>query len=637
MKVSASTAAFNLGMERAQDKAQDLSLSLFRLGRASNEAEGEIDSAGRSALTTGSMFSSLAVSTEGLSLSMGSLSGTITTVLIPALGALATTLVPLAAVVGTVAAAATGLAGAFGLIIGSGLIAYGQRLGDQNKQRLKEINARIARLEALEDTQAGLTQSQQEQLDALEEQANKLEKQTGVMGGLKQAMGDLVSEIKPMIVAFGQQFIPLIEDAIEALPQLVQNILDQVGGLDQFKQALRDAGSAAMEAIPSMIGTLTDLAREALPMVRNSASWLLENGGDIFDEMVATTKEVGPQLIELGGTLADLIPVFNRMGTWVINTGVPAFQEFVRIMGTLSPIFNGMGRIINRLANFLGNLSQRQKTLVGQFVILTPLALKLAGVLTTLGSGLATVLGAVGALGPLMSGIASTGSIIVTVLSAFAHAAFYLVTALNPVTLAIGAIVAALAGLFVAYKTNFLGFKDGVDWAVSGIIDTLEGLWSWFTTDLPNGLAVGLGKALVTAELLLNTLKNTFKTIWNGIVGIVQSGVNAYLTTIEKGLNGIIDVINRAIEVIPWDRVPGISQPDQLGNIEAPQLDMSSFESNIQRQNESQVRREVVERIGRITVENGEIVAKMDERAQLQTEEQARGAARNTATNTAPR
>ena len=241
VRVSASVADFNIGMERAQEKAQDLSLSLFRLGRSADEAEGEIDAAGRSALTTAGTFSTLTAGTQGLNLSFGLLGSTTLTVLVPALVLLSTTLVPITATLGAAATAAAGLAGAFGLIIGSGALAYNEQLKEEGSS-LVEV--------------------------------------------LKEVKNELVA----IVAEFGVDFIPLIKDAIRAIPTLVRNILDAVGGTDDFVQALRSLGGTAMQTIPSITAALFDLAQQSLPVLQQGLQWLLSNGGSIFDGMVSTAK-----------------------------------------------------------------------------------------------------------------------------------------------------------------------------------------------------------------------------------------------------------------------------------------------------------------------------------------------------------
>mgnify|MGYP000185733959 CR=1 FL=1 len=346
VSVSAATADFQAGMQAVKRGASGASLSLRRLGLSADEAEDEIDSAGRSATATAGMFTSLSLSTNGAALSFGTLSTALTATLIPAFIALSTVVVPLAATLGAVAAAAGGLAAAFGAVVGSGLIAFGEKRGEQNAQRLEETQARIEQLEALREETGSLTEAQQDELETLREQAETLEEQTGIMGGLRDAIGETVAEIRPMIVAFGQQFIPLIEDAIEAIPQLVENILGAVGGMGQFKNALRDAGEAAMDAIPNMVATLMDLARDALPALRDAAVWLLNNGGEIFQGMVDTAREVGPELVDLAQTTADLLPKINEMGTAILETLLPAMEDLTE---ALEPVVGKMTEFVEAI------------------------------------------------------------------------------------------------------------------------------------------------------------------------------------------------------------------------------------------------------------------------------------------------
>jgi len=122
VKVSAAVSQFNAGMSRAQDAASDLSLSLRRLGAASESADRDIDSLGRSALGASGGMLTFGASTEGAGFAVRGLSGSIIVALIPAIVALTAALAP---VVGALAGlAAVGAAiGGVGLVGAIGAIA----------------------------------------------------------------------------------------------------------------------------------------------------------------------------------------------------------------------------------------------------------------------------------------------------------------------------------------------------------------------------------------------------------------------------------------------------------------------------------------------------------------------------------
>jgi phage-related protein len=331
---------------------------------------------------------------------------TVTTAsLVPALGALSTALFPLVLTFGALAAAAGGLAAAFGAVVGSGLIAFGRERGEQNAERLAEVRQRIRELENLEDQTGSLTQAQREELRNLEETADKLEDQTSVMGGLESAIQDVVAEIRPLIVEFGERFVPLIEDAIDAIPGLVENILDAVGPLDSFKNALRDAGNAASNVLPDIVTALIDLGRRALPAARRLGNFLLNRGSQAFNTMISVADEFDRQLINLTNSIIGLLPKLTRMGVVMLNTLLPPLERGVNTLGQLITKFN--------------QLDARTKGILAS-----------AGALVPVIAGLVSLLG-----GPLT-------------------------LAVGAVTLAVAGLVAGLKAIETAFEDNFLGIRD---------------------------------------------------------------------------------------------------------------------------------------------------------------------------------
>lgn len=381
VRVSAQTADFTSGINRAQDSLGDLSRQSFTTSSAlqilqnrADEAGDEISGAGRDASSTatrlgilsgsassaGAAFSTLTASTSGLSLSFGSLTTSLTGTLgllglvsAAAVG-LASTLAPLAAIVGTVTAGLGALAAAFGTVIGTGILAFGERRGEQNQKRLEEIRARIDELERLEDSEKGLTAAQEEQLEALEEQADELEDQTGIMGGLESAIADLREELAPIITEFGEQFIPLIEDAIDAIPQLVRNIFDSIGGVDQFVRVIRRLGTTAFRVIPRLTGQIFDLARMALPVLMDFINFIGNNAQSAFGGMLQVTRELAPDFIRLGQALVRALPELTALGTVILQQVIPAATTLVSLIEDLIQ----MGQGSDSFVDFLDSLIQ---------------------------------------------------------------------------------------------------------------------------------------------------------------------------------------------------------------------------------------------------------------------------------------
>lgn len=311
----------NLAADTAPANAasRELGDALDSLERSADDAGDEISQAGRRAAVTSGIFSTMTISTEGLSLAMGTLSTAMTLSLIPALLTLSTVLLPLASVLGAVAAAGISLAAVFGGLAAVGVATH--------------------------------------------------------MTELQEAFADARAEIMEIIEPLGEVFGPLLVDAVEALPTLVRRIVDSLGPLDQFANGLRTLGQEAMSAIPAMTGVMFDLAEQALPVVIDLFQQLQETGPGLMDAVSEAVDRLGGPLMALGGALGDLLPTLHEVGIIVgelifpaltdlfnlVDRGVEAFltlDENLRRLGVAgaisAPAIFGVASAVGSLAGPLG-------------------------------------------------------------------------------------------------------------------------------------------------------------------------------------------------------------------------------------------------------------------------------------------
>lgn len=339
----------------AQSSLRSIKSSLRGLQREANDAGDSVEELGDdttglaarlSGLTatagasTASLLglSSVATGASGSLTALAVSAGTVTTALI----GLAAVAAPLAATIGTIAAAAGGLATAFGAVVGSGLLAFGEERAEQNEQQLQQIRQRIAELKTLEETEEGLTDAQAAELAQLEQKAEKVKEATTVTGALAEVVGDLREEIQPLIVELGQQFVPLIADAVDALPDLVADIIDALGPLDAFRDALRDFGQAAADAIPAVVSALVDLGRQALPLVADLARVIGDGAASAFDALIRVTRQVGDDLLRVADAVGSLVPELTKTGVILIQTFAPAVDSALAFIERLLGAFNDL-------------------------------------------------------------------------------------------------------------------------------------------------------------------------------------------------------------------------------------------------------------------------------------------------------
>lgn len=677
---------FKAAVDRAKSGARGLAISLGILQGRADEAGDEIAQAGGSAAGTTGLFSVLLLSTEGLSLSFGSLSTKITLVLIPAIAALLSTLAPLAATLATAAAAATGLAGAFGLIVGSGILAYGDKLSKQNKERLKQINTEIKRLEDLRKKRGGLsdkeqerlkqardvvdrlrekaaseeqltdkelerlraatetiqslqekrqktaklTEEEQKRLKTLKEKKKELQEQTSVTGALSAKLGDLKKEIMPLVVEFGQKFIPLIEDAVDALPTLVQDTLDAVGGLSEFKSALRDFGSGAMDAIPALVGGLVDLGEQALPVVEDLVSFLAGDGADAFSEMVATTKELGPTFSGFIDALIDAAPAINDFGTEVLKRLLPALGELIKdgadLMSkvdwdSVDATFARLSEIARELAPYLNQLAVEAVEFGKSLVPI------IQEILPTLVKFLKFTAWAIGIVLEAWNNLSPGQQKAVFVALAVAIGALG-----GPLT-ALAAAIAIVGVAFDDMKALAAGAMDWLDTklaAAAGWVDAFVSDAETFLSNLSQLFVVELAKAYGVAVAEGNKIYNFFVGLWNGLLGLATTGLEGLTNKFVSGLNRLISTMNSMIQKAN-KKIPGFKM-DQFGKLDQVQLDTGSLEAEKRSTNASAMSKNAAQAvavdIGFDTRGEGPLAEFVDQRAEAKVRRSERGKTR---------
>jgi phage-related protein len=285
----------NLAADTAPANAasRELGDALDSLERSADDAGDEISQAGRRAAVTSGLFGSLTISTEGLSLAMGTLSTAMTLSLIPALLTLSTVLLPLASILAGVAAAGISLAAVFGGLAAVGVVTH-----------MKE---------------------------------------------LKEALADARAEIMEIIAPLGEVFGPLLVDAVEALPELVRRIVDSLGPLNQFADGLRTLGQEAMTAIPAMTGVMFDLAEQALPVVIDLFRQLQETGPGLMDAVAEAVDRLGGPLMALGGALGDLLPTLHEVGIIVGELVFPALTDLFNLIDQGVEAFLSLGENLREL------------------------------------------------------------------------------------------------------------------------------------------------------------------------------------------------------------------------------------------------------------------------------------------------
>lgn len=282
---AAKTTLFSYSLSGLADEAKDAIIPTALLqSRIDELGDEETETSLRTGMLS-SAFGSLSLSSSGASMSVGFLSSSLIGLTAVIGGALAVA-APLAVTLGAVAAGAGALGLAFGTIIGSGIVAWGK--------------------------------------------------------GFQKAIKRVGKQIKVLVADFGQQFVPLLKDAVNALPGLVKNILKAIGPLDAFKKELRRLGGIALKVIPQLVGGIFDLARTALPIFRKFIGFLSKNGTPTFNLLQKVVARTWPHFKQLIGAVGSVLPPFLRFGTTLAEIVVPALSALIAGLG---PVFKTLNKV----------------------------------------------------------------------------------------------------------------------------------------------------------------------------------------------------------------------------------------------------------------------------------------------------
>jgi ABC-type multidrug transport system fused ATPase/permease subunit len=521
-------------LDELQDEERDATIATALLTNAQENLGDELEQNTAKATAASGAMGALTASAGGASFGFRGLSLATTLALIPALLALSTVLAPLVVTLGALAAGAAALAGAFGLIIGSGILAFGEQKAKQNRERLQQVNQQVAALERLKNSEAGLTSVQQARLDRLKKEQNELKDATTATGALGQVVSDLKEELKPLIVDFGEEFVPLIKDAINAIPTLVREMLDAVGGTDSFKEALRDFGAILMDVLPALVGLMFDLARTALPVLRELIDFLQGNGDAALQAMADSVSDLEPELRGLLDALIDAAPVVLEFGTNMAEDVVPVLEDAVRLVTAFMEAVNGLPEPMQGAANGM--------------LLALPLFVKFSGVLgalipsaSTLGAIFAYLTNPVATLSLVMGKLTAAGAAVSSALGTVASAASTVASIIAGSTAALVAIGAALGAVGVKLL-DMVGFFDVVG-------DAGEAFGEMMGQDVTDAVLAVVG---VLSFGLIPLLGAVGAAILQLVRGDLSGAVDAFMRVFEifggaimRTLNGVIDFLTR--------------------------------------------------------------------------------------------
>lgn len=416
-----------------------------RAAEASDEVGDSVEEAGDDAAGAAAGFTALRLSTSGASFSLGMLTSVGSSTIFM-LGALATAITGVVIALSPLIIGATAIAAAFGLIIGSGILAWGK--------------------------------------------------------GFQKALKDVRKQIVPLVKEFGKEFVPFLRSTIKMLPGLVKSILDAIGPLDKFETALRTLRNIAFRVLPKLIGWFIDIGRWALPIVMKLSKILLNNLVPALKTIVGWGKQIWrtvrdwvtqlQKATQKGTTLRKKFNQLKKAGqklwTKALKPLIKNLKPLVRQLIKLAPTIAKVALDVGKLALNIGT------KLLPYLTPLINIATKLVKWFNSLSYGVKRLILVAGglylALGPIISVLGFLGSALTTVGSII----LTVVTFFNPIVLAVvafGATIGALAYLIYDNWNKILSWTKGL---YNGFVGWLEDMAS-AASRLGQSIANGLIKA----------------------------------------------------------------------------------------------------------------------------------------------
>jgi len=214
---------------------------------------------------------------------------------------------------------------------------------------------------------------------------------------------------------------------------------------------------------------------------------------------------------------------------------------FIPLMSLLTPILYGL------LAFFM-DLPDGVKMAIGVFILL---AAGLGLFLMVVGQIMLGVLAFI-ALWPTLSAVATP---IIAGLGA----------SLGLILIIIAVVIAVVAGMYIAWKNNFLGMQQVVQNIVNGIKQWFEGLKQFF------GGILKVIKGLFTGdfEMVKEGIIMIFKGLWNMLIGGWHATMNAIKAIVIGAIQIVWNIIKVVIDGIKWvfEKIPGLNKLNPFGAI----------------------------------------------------------------------
>jgi hypothetical protein len=170
-----------------------------------------------------------------------------------------------------------------------------------------------------------------------------------------KALNDPIAGITAL-TRVGVQFTDQQKDQIKTLVESGDSLGAQkiiLGELErQFGGSAEAQATASQKMAVAWDNLKEELGAKLLPVFNAVSDWIIETGIPAIEDLSDWVKtEVVPVLKDWGRWLGDhVLPVLQDLGDWIVNTAVPALQDFARWLGenkdVLAAVAIGAGAVI---------------------------------------------------------------------------------------------------------------------------------------------------------------------------------------------------------------------------------------------------------------------------------------------------
>ena len=346
-------------------------------------------------------------------------------------------------------------------------------------------------------------------------------------------IGNAFSQVGPILSEIGQKVGPVLVDMFSQLGQVFQSIAPSIG------QLISSFGQIIQSLFPALV-----------PLIQSIVTLVITLGKSFVQIAGSIIKAVTP-LIPL---IVQIVTTVAQLAVQIAQALMPIVQAIINLIVQLVPIITPIiSLIVTAIANIIAALMPIVNVVMQVIAAIIP---PIMSVVTVVAQVIASVVAVVVPI------IVTITNIVMNIVTAITNAVTGIVTFITGVITTIinviGTIIGAVSGVIGSVVQFFSdGFNGIVDF-ISGVITNIINFFS--------GMANTIGGIV---DKIVGFFSGIGKTIGDFVSGAIKGVVNGALGLLENFLNGPINIINGAIDLI--NALPGVNI-GKISNIKLPRM-----------------------------------------------------------------